>query len=89
MTQLKLMSKLLPGGTGMNDRHLFVLSEIYFKTATGDFITMGDLETLSGSSGSELRPVLEDLKEERLIVEHQEGFQVSRHGLIFCKTRWD
>ena len=67
----------------------FILSEIYFKTATGDFITMGELETLSGSTGEKLRPLLEDLKEERLIVEHQEGFQVSRHGLIICRTKWD
>jgi len=65
-----------------------ILSEIYSKAGNTEFITMYDLETETGLSGSELRPMLEDLKEELLIVEHPEGFQISDNGMHFCKTRW-
>ena len=49
---------------------------------------MDSLETLHGRSGSQLRPGLEDLKEAGLIVEHEEGFQVSLQGKAFCRSRW-
>ncbi len=73
----------------MNDEQLKLLNEIYHETADGRFTTMYALETITGLTGAALRPLLEDLKDARVIVEHEEGFQVSRHGLIVCRTRWD
>jgi DNA-binding GntR family transcriptional regulator len=65
-----------------------ILNQIYYKTAAGDFITMDELETEFGMSGSLLRPCLEDLKNEILVVEHEEGFQVSRQGIHYCQRIW-
>ncbi len=65
-----------------------ILSEIYNRAGSTEFMTMDELETETGLSGSELRPMLEDLKEELHIVEHPEGFQISKNGMHFCKTRW-
>lgn len=73
----------------MTENQLSILNEVYFKTNNGDFINIGELETLTGFTGSKLRPIMEDLKQEGLIVEHQEGFQLSRHGLTICRTKWD
>ncbi len=65
-----------------------VIHEIYHKAGTEEFITLYELETLTGLSGSQLRPMLEDLKEEILILEHPEGFQISEKGNHYCQTRW-
>lgn len=65
-----------------------ILYEIFHRAGTDRFITMDELETETGLPGVKLRPVLEDLKEESLIVEHTEGYQVSESGLHFCKIRW-
>lgn len=65
-----------------------ILHEIFHKAGTEKFITLYELETETGLSGGTLRPMLEDLKEESLIVEHSEGFQVSESGSHFCKRRW-
>lgn len=67
---------------------LDILSEIYSKAGNKNFITMDELETETGLSGKEIRSLVEDLKEELLIVEHPEGFQISDNGMHFCKTRW-
>ena len=66
-----------------------ILHEIYHRAGTQRFITLYALEIETGLSGGELRPILEDLKEELLIVEHPEGFQVSDKGSHYCKSRWD
>ncbi len=65
-----------------------ILQEIFNKAGTDKFITLYELETETGLSGSDLRPLLEDLKEESLVIEHSEGFQISENGLHFCKSRW-
>lgn len=65
-----------------------MLQDIYQKTSQHTFITLNELEVEFGISGSELRPLLEDLKEGGLIVEHKEGFQVSPGGINYCKTKW-
>lgn len=65
-----------------------ILHEIYHRAGREKFTTLYALETETGLSGSQLRPMLEDLKEESLIVEHPEGFQISENGTHFCKTRW-
>ena len=67
---------------------LHLLHDIYHNTADGSFVTLDEMETMQGKSGSELRPHLEDLKEAGLINEHEEGFRVSRPGMNYCKTRW-
>jgi len=67
---------------------LDILSEIYSRAGNNRFITMDELETETGLSGNEIRAMIEDLKEELLIVEHPEGFQISDNGMHFCKTRW-
>lgn len=65
-----------------------ILQEIFHHAGDKKFITFYEIEILTGFSGADLRPVLEDLKEERLILEHPEGFQVSESGRDFCRTRW-
>ena len=65
-----------------------ILHEIFHRAGSEKFMTLDELETETGMSGSQLRPMLEDLKEESLIVEHTEGFQVSETGSHFCKRRW-
>ena len=65
-----------------------ILSEIYSRAGNKSFITIDELETETGLSGKEIRGMAEDLKEELLIVEHPEGFQISDNGMHFCKTRW-
>lgn len=65
-----------------------ILSEIYSRAGNKNFITMYELETETGLSGKDIRALVEDLKEELLIVEHPEGFQVSDNGMHYCRTRW-
>ena len=65
-----------------------ILYEIFHNAGTDRFITMYELEIATGLSGAKLRPIIEDLKEERLIVEHPEGFQLSGNGLNRCRTLW-
>lgn len=67
---------------------LDLLSEIYSRAGNKKFVTMDDLETLTGLNGTVLRSLVEDLKDELLVVEHPEGFQVSDNGMHFCKTHW-
>lgn len=67
---------------------LDLLSEIYSRAGNKKFITMDELETLTGLNGTGLRSLVEDLKDELLVVEHPEGFQVSDNGMHFCKTHW-
>ena len=65
-----------------------LLHEIFHHAGIEKFITLYDLEVKTGFSGSQLRSLLEDLKDEILIVEHSEGFQISESGFHFCKKRW-
>lgn len=74
--------------TTLKDYTKHLLQDIYHKTADGSFVTLYELETIEGASGSELRPHIEDLKEAGLINEHEEGFRVSRPGVNYCRTRW-
>lgn len=67
---------------------LEILQEIFHQAGSKKFITLYEIEVLTGYSGIHLRTVLEDLKEERLILEHPEGFQVSEKGIHFCKSKW-
>jgi hypothetical protein len=50
---------------------------------------MDALETEFALTGTQLRAILEDLKDEILVVEHDEGFQVSQPGMNYCRTQWD
>jgi len=65
-----------------------ILHEIFHRAGTEKYMTLYELETETGLSGAALRPLLEDLKEESLLLEHPEGFQISESGSHFCKRRW-
>ncbi|MCL1865526.1 MAG: hypothetical protein FWF73_06925 [Spirochaetes bacterium] len=65
-----------------------ILHEIFHYAGKEKFITLYELEIKTGLSGSQVRSLLEDLKDEILIVEHPEGFKVSDTGFHFCKRRW-
>lgn len=65
-----------------------ILHEIFHQAGNRKFITLYEMEILTGNSGAELRPILEDLKEEGLVVEHPEGFQISKEGIHFCRSKW-
>ena len=65
-----------------------ILQDLYQRNATSPFITMNDFEIELGISGNEIRPLLEDLKEMGLIVEHEEGFQITDNGVNYCQSRW-
>ncbi|MCP4138093.1 MAG: hypothetical protein GY754_44435 [bacterium] len=73
----------------MNTEMLKILQEIYYKGTGGEFTTLYELEIEFGMSGSELRPVLEDLKEGGFIVEFPEGFEITGSGKHFARGRWD
>ena len=72
----------------MNELQENLLNEIYYRTAQGAFATLDELITHFGSPGSDLRPLLEDLKEGGFIVEHPEGFQISDHGRNTARSQW-
>jgi len=72
----------------MNNFANNILNEVYHRTAPGGFVTLDELITVYGRSGTDLRPFLEDLKEDGLIVEHPEGFQVSDHGRNTARSQW-
>lgn len=65
-----------------------VLNKVYSVTEYGGFVDMDTLETEFGLSGSKLRPLLEDLKAKLFVVEHEEGFQITKQGLHHCKSIW-
>jgi RIO-like serine/threonine protein kinase len=67
-----------------------VLQTIYEETrrsATG-CVPLRFIEVTSGISAYELRNITEDLKNARLIVEHEEGLRVTDLGLFESKARW-
>jgi hypothetical protein len=72
----------------MVDSHLELLSDIRQQTRDRPFVTLYELEVLTGLPGEGLRPVLEDLKERGYVVEHPEGFQLTPPGVSFCRGRW-
>jgi ribosomal protein S19E (S16A) len=65
-----------------------ILQEIFHHAGEKKFISFYEIEILTGCSGADLRPMLEDLKEATLILEHPEGFQISDSGRDFCRSRW-
>lgn len=72
----------------MRDIRMNLLHYLYSKTARGGFVALYALEIEFALSGAELGALLEDLKEEELVVEAPEGFQVSPGGVNFARTRW-
>ncbi len=72
----------------MENTRLHILHDIFIRTQNGGFITMHEIEVNTALSGSRLRPFLEDLKEEGLVIEHPEGFTVAPGGIHFCRGRW-
>ncbi len=74
--------------TIMNSTALDILHYLYHTTKKGGPVLLYDLEVRFALSGSELQGILEDLKEEELVVESDAGFHVSQRGVAFGKTRW-
>lgn len=72
----------------MNQTTCNILQDIYHRSATGGFMRVKELERTLGLDGTELRSILEDLKEEKLIVELSEGFQLTPEGRSYCRSRW-
>lgn len=72
----------------MTQQRMNILHYLFSKTALGGFVPLYALEIEFALSGSELRTMLEDLKEAELVVEAPEGFQVSPGGINFGRTRW-
>jgi predicted transcriptional regulator len=73
----------------MADTKLGILHDIFIRTRNGGFITMREIEVNTALSGSRLRPILEDLKEEGLVIEYTEGLFIAPGGMHFCRSRWD
>lgn len=65
-----------------------LLQDIYQKTSRTKYINMDALMLEFGTTEHRLRPILEDLKDNCLIIEHDEGFQISPQGINYSKTRW-
>ncbi len=72
----------------MDSITLSLLQFLYHKTQKGGFVSLYNMEIEFAMSGSQLQVYLEDLKESELVVESHEGFQISRKGILFGKTRW-
>jgi hypothetical protein len=72
----------------MKPTYLSILQHLYHQTSNGGFLSLYQLEIAFGLSGGQLQAVLEDLKEEELVVESPSGFQISRKGILFGRTRW-
>ncbi len=74
--------------TVMNIIKLNILQYLFHNTTEHVFTTMYEFEVNFGLSGSELRSLLEDLKDDGFVVENDEGFKISRDGVHFAKSRW-
>lgn len=72
----------------MDSTSLNVLHYIFSKTKSGEFLSMYELELEFGVSGSDLRPLVEDLKEGELIIETDERYQISDKGRNFGMSKW-
>jgi len=72
----------------MQNKNDLVLQELYYKTVSGDFVTIYQLEIELALSGVILRSILEDLKNLCYVVEHKEGFQLTFTGKEKSRSKW-
>lgn len=72
----------------MNKRSEDILYEIYHSTSEGGYVSIDELETVTGLSGSVIRAEAETMKEKGFLFEREEGLQVSETGRAFSKSRW-
>ncbi|HPB82578.1 MAG TPA: hypothetical protein PK200_11130 [Spirochaetota bacterium] len=72
----------------MDTMSLSILHYIFTKTKDGNFLSLYELEIEFGITGSDLQPVLEDLKEDELIIESDECYQISDSGINFGRSKW-
>ena len=73
----------------MQKEALQIMQDLYQKDKRRPFITMSNFEVELGITGNEIRSILEDLKDSGLVVEHEEGFQITRSGINFSQSRWE
>ena len=74
----------------LSEREDIVLQTIYEETrrsATG-CVPLRFIEVTTGISAYDLRNIAEDLKNARLIVEHEEGLRITELGLFESRARW-
>ena len=72
----------------MDSTSLSILHYIFSKTRDGGFLSLYELEIEFGITGSDLQPVIEDLKEGEQIIETDERYQISDNGINFGKSKW-
>jgi len=72
----------------MNKTTIDILHYLYYNSSDYDFVSLYQLEVLIGISGGDLRSFLEDLKDQCLVVETDDGFNISRQGRHFGQSRW-
>ena len=67
-----------------------VLQTVYEETrrSTAGCIPLRFIEVTAGISAYELRNIAEDLKNARLVVEHEEVLRITDHGLFESRARW-
>lgn len=65
-----------------------ILYEIYHATSTGGYISMDELQTLTGLRGSVIQAEAETMKEAGYLFERECGYQISEYGSAFSRSRW-
>ena len=65
-----------------------ILREVFYSNERDQMLPISELEVKMGMSHAELRPLLEDLKRERLLIENRAQLELSYSGLDYAKSRW-
>ena len=74
----------------MTALHEAVLQSIYEETGKYGlrYITFRSLEIEHGTSGYVLRNIIEDLRNDGLVNENEDGVFITPPGLLECRSRW-
>lgn len=72
----------------LDEKRSDILHYLYDTTTYHRFLTLYQLEIQFGMSAIALRSLLEDLKEQGLVVEVDGGFHISSQGKQFGQSRW-
>ena len=65
-----------------------ILREVFYSNDRDQMLPISELEIKTGMSHAELRPLLEDLKREGLLIENRAQLELSYSGLDYAKSRW-
>ncbi len=72
----------------MNNLSENILQDLYQNKSNNGYITIDEFVTLYGLSGELIKSELEQLKDDGLIVEHEEGYKISTEGQNAGMTKW-